>query len=379
MTTLLSTRPALDAPEEILGHKLHLEKHILARTARRYFITDLGTLGGTESFAYAINDSGHITGLSRTSGDASTHAFLYKNGAMTDLYPLNSQDVGTVGPTGINNAGQIASDAMSGGICLPAVLDSTTANITFLGSLGGVTDNAFNGAATAINDVGNAVGYSYLNKLLRHAFFYANGVMTDIGSFGGYSGAFAVNNDNIVVGFSSEEETGVAHAFVYANGVMTRIGPDTESYARGINNRGQVVGEFLAQGGFHAFLYSQGVFTDLGSPASPQTSAYAINNHGEIVGNTFVPVGSEYKQRAFILRDGNIVELNSLIPPGAGWDLSWAFDINNRGEIVGYGTVNQKFRAFLLTPASKDLLRHDGWKRFGFKNEGECTKFVEGK
>ena len=44
-------------------------------------MTDLGPLGGNDSTAYAINDSGQIVGDSETvSGD--DHAFIYSNGAM---------------------------------------------------------------------------------------------------------------------------------------------------------------------------------------------------------------------------------------------------------------------------------------------------------
>lgn len=54
-------------------------------------IIDLGTLpGGATSYATGINDAGQITGWSDTlqSGTSSPrpdHAFLYENGAMTDL------------------------------------------------------------------------------------------------------------------------------------------------------------------------------------------------------------------------------------------------------------------------------------------------------
>ena len=43
---------------------------------------DLGTLGGTESFAYGINDSGQVVGWSYTTGDSYSHAFLYSSGTM---------------------------------------------------------------------------------------------------------------------------------------------------------------------------------------------------------------------------------------------------------------------------------------------------------
>ena len=252
-----------------------------------YLVTDLGTLGGTQSFAYAINDNGQVVGLSRLAGDADIHAFLYSKGKMTDLYPLNSQDVVTVGPTSINNAGQIASGVIFDGIYYPAIYNSKTGEISTLGSLGGVTSYGFNGVATSINNIGQAAGYSYLDRNNRHAFLYNNGVISDIGSFGGYSFALAINDWGMIVGGSSDLYNGTSHAFLYTNGVMTDIDPSgdsdfsrSESYARGINNQGQVVGEFLTADGtaFHAFLYSEGVFTDLGSVDSPESVAYAIND-----------------------------------------------------------------------------------------------------
>jgi probable HAF family extracellular repeat protein len=184
-------------PETILGHRLLLEMgtrnattqranedyfittgkarslaHQRPAITHRYFVTDIGTLGGTESFAFAINDSGRVVGLSRIAGDATTHSFLYSNGRITDLYPLNSQDIQTVGPTGINNSGQIASGLVIGGVYSPAIFDSRT-GITLLGSLGGVTSYGFNGVATSINNRGDAVGYSYIDSINRHAFLYS--------------------------------------------------------------------------------------------------------------------------------------------------------------------------------------------------------------
>jgi probable HAF family extracellular repeat protein len=342
-----------------------------------YFITDLGTLGGSNSFAYAINDPGEVVGSSALEGDTQSHSFLYRAGVLTDLYPLNSQDILTVGPSGINNAGRIASGLVVDGVYVPAVLNSKSGELTLLGSLGGVTSFGFNGVATAINNAGDAVGYSYLDSITRHAFLYRNGVMTDIGSFGGSSGysvALGINSAETIVGFSSEESNGVAHAFVYQDGVMTRIGPFTESYAYHINSKGQVVGQFLTadQSEFHAFLYSNGVLTDLGIPGSPETLAYAINERGQIVGIASVPYESTcpdpdfgqqvpctlFKQEAFLYEQGQFQELNSLIPENSGWDLTWALDINNRGQIVGYGMLNGNFRAFLLTPCCSKPDQH---------------------
>jgi probable HAF family extracellular repeat protein len=44
-------------------------------------------------------------------------------------------------------------------------------------------------------------------------------------------------------------------------------------------------------------------------------------------------------------------DLNNLILPTSGWTLNYACDINDLGQIVGYGTnPNGVTHAFLLTP-----------------------------
>ena len=48
-------------------------------------IVDLGTLGGTWGRAFEISDAGHIIGWAETAGNASVHAFLIENEVMTDL------------------------------------------------------------------------------------------------------------------------------------------------------------------------------------------------------------------------------------------------------------------------------------------------------
>jgi probable HAF family extracellular repeat protein len=50
---------------------------------------DLGTLGGTDSDAYAVSDTGIVVGRSSTPGDAASHAFVWTpSGGMVDLVPL---------------------------------------------------------------------------------------------------------------------------------------------------------------------------------------------------------------------------------------------------------------------------------------------------
>ncbi|HEY7088018.1 MAG TPA: hypothetical protein VH518_08010, partial [Tepidisphaeraceae bacterium] len=181
--------PRLCSPQAILGHTLAFQRRAAASSSAkavavttsdtksvpvakahhipplRYFVRDLGTLGGTESFAYALNNFTQIVGLSRTAGDAATHSFIYANGHMRDLAPLNSEDILTVGPTGINDFGQIAAGVIANGIYVPAILDTRTHQIITLPTLGGVTTFGFNGVAMALNRSSDAVGYSYLDSL----------------------------------------------------------------------------------------------------------------------------------------------------------------------------------------------------------------------
>jgi len=140
-------------------------------------LIDLGTLGGTETFADSINDVGQVVGSSRLGGDQGSHAFFYANGVMRDIAPINSGEIRAANRIGLNNLGHIASGLDTGGTYYPATYNPQNGQTTSLGSLGCMS--GFCGVATAINDLGVTVGYSYLSLGgPRHAFIYRNGAMT---------------------------------------------------------------------------------------------------------------------------------------------------------------------------------------------------------
>ena len=106
-----------------------------------------------------------------------------------------------------------------------------------------------------------------------------------ITSLGGLSGSSfanvtALNNFGQVVGTSAN------HAFLWENGAMTDLGTlgGGLSAANAINDKGQIVGESTtANGEKHPFLWDNGVMKDLGFPGET-SSAHGINSHGYIVG-----------------------------------------------------------------------------------------------
>jgi probable HAF family extracellular repeat protein len=138
--------------------------------AIRYAVIDLGTLGGSFSLAYAINDRGQVDGFSTIPGDGAIHSFLFENKIMNDLGTLggpNSQSF-----AGLNNVPQVpgSSDTSTSDpngedfcgfgtnlICLGFVWQNGVT--TPLPTLGGN-----NSQAAGINDPGEVVGYAETSK-----------------------------------------------------------------------------------------------------------------------------------------------------------------------------------------------------------------------
>lgn len=72
--------------------------------------TNIGTLGGSYIFPWAINSKGQVTGQASPPGDATLHSFLWWKGVMTDLGEIPG-DFGSIA-FGLNDAGQVV-----GGSC----------------------------------------------------------------------------------------------------------------------------------------------------------------------------------------------------------------------------------------------------------------------
>jgi len=262
-------------------------------------LTDLGTLGGLQSTAFDINNSGQVVGWSEINMAHDTHAYLWQAGIMTDLGTLSGNPADLSEAMGVNEAGQVVGIAVTGyqGYNRAFLWDSASGMID-LGTLGGGNSTAY-----AINESGQVVGWANVVGGSIHGFLWQSGAMTDLGTLGG-----------------------------------------NYSRAADINQVGQIVGRSKTSAGpRHAFLWESGTMSDLGGS---DTDAVAINSAGVAVG--WMQVGGIYY--AALFRNGTITDLNTLIPPGSGWFLEEATDINDLGWIAGNGYHNGQYRGFLLIP-----------------------------
>jgi probable HAF family extracellular repeat protein len=188
-----------------------------------------------------------------------------------------------------------------------------------------------------INERGQVVGYSFGPGDEVHGFSWTRGVFTVVDPPDAVvTEAFGINNRGQVVGFYGDAG-GAVHGFVWSKGSFTKIDVPgaTGSGALDINDRGEIVGAYAdAQAKTHGFRVRKGVFTTIdppgavdvpGSPGFAATAPFGINNRGQVVGQYADAQGLH----AYLLDKGVYRTIDAPAGPG-----TTATDINDRAQIV---------------------------------------------
>lgn len=353
-----------------------------AAPGSRYVITDLNPTFGPQqpaesSDASALNDLGQVTVVGfrqegGASGPSQSQSFLYDGSKYVPLHLAQ--------PVALNNKGQavsydgISQDGVVSGFSFADVND--TFGQTYPGGINDQGRIVGTSTAAALQTFGSNVQQAALS----YVFLYQNGQVTRLDLFpqaGGVEAitlpgaASAINNTDqiagsLLTGDAPTNSQGKTHAFFYSNGLTTDLGTlgGDNSGATALNNRGQVVGYSDVFGSIpttlrykpgtplldtppvsaHAALWQNGTAIDISAPSAG--FATAINDQGQAVGS-FVPPQNEL--RAFVYRDGKFRDLNTLLV-NSGWTIPMATGINSKGQICGTGIYKGLYHAVLLTP-----------------------------
>jgi len=308
--------------------------------------TDLGILEeGYFSWALSVNNQGHAVGFAFNTipdpnsiacvpgfGCTQTRAFLWHDGVMHDLGTLGGSDAIA---SMVNNRGQVA------GVSYTGTDPSTNCFVVF-----------------------NSV-------LITHPFLWDKQKgMIDLGTLGGTCAQpNAINSRGQVVGVSNLAGDTSFHGFVWNRGVLSDIGTlgGSLSSAVWVNDAGDVIGGSLLPGDGvgHGFLLKHGRMIDLGTlnDGNQCSNVWSINASEQIVGGSLDCQNPQNGTGHASLWEsgGPMVDLNTLVTSGSDLILTYAFFINDRGEIAAQGALpNNDSHAVVLVPCDENHPNIDG-------------------
>ena len=311
-------------------------------------IRDIGTLGGASAAFGALNDHGHITGVSLATGGGAPvgHAYLWsKATGMRDLHRADAPS-GVSSGVAINNKGWVAGYAstVAAGTPYRAFRWTPASGLVNLGAF------ARNSYANAINDAGTVVGYSdAVEPIFSRAFKWteAGGLQSLVSTASVATVANDINEAGKIVGTGTDDLGFNDRALLWTpQGTQVDLGTDFSffSYADHINEKDLVIGQELYNSVESlGFVRSRAHGVLRFGTAGVDTSYVAdLNNLGQVVGYL--------NFRAFVwTRSGGTVDLNTRIPGAPpGLTLTSAVAISDNGSIVAVGNTG----LVLLVPSA---------------------------
>lgn len=313
-----------------------------------YTVVDLepGVVTLVPSKPFGISNDGTMV-----AGTRGSVAFVWREGVGFTTLP-NLPGYSSSAAYAVDAAGA-ACGTQTGPSDSQAVRYDADGTLHMLGTLGGASSfgKEMNAAGAIVGDALTAAGDT-------HAFHWTAGAgMIDLVPSAVTSHAGDVNDLGWVTGFTGPGgvlTTDRAFRWTPTGGFVDLGIPGgfKNSHGFGINLAGQVCGSAQnAAGTVGAWVrYTDGAgWQYLLTNAGKANTAWKLNDFAQVVGETHQDSGSLH--RAAIYTDGiGIQDLNALIDPAQGWLLRAAYDINERGQIVGWGEHDGSWHGYRLDP-----------------------------
>jgi probable HAF family extracellular repeat protein len=229
----------------------------------------------------------------------------------------------------------------------------------------GTFPGAVASSARAVNNIGQVVGtwHTTTSNNTAVAFFWEDDEMVDLGPDLGtaHSWAADINDLGQVTGWRGPGSFLSGSAYVWQNGAVIDIGfipGGTYGNGQAINNQGQVVVTGRPEGPdvvTHTYLWQHGTWTGpIMRDDCESCQGTDINDTGVVVGRCRLAATGTWF--GFVWSDGELRDLNDLLP----WDwepvIETAYAINASGQIAAYTSDG----AVLLTPIAPPLGDIDG-------------------
>ncbi|MBU1086932.1 MAG: hypothetical protein KKD05_05365, partial [Candidatus Omnitrophica bacterium] len=318
------------------------------------------------------------------------------------------RDLGVWDPVDINNNGQIVGSLYS----MPALWENGEVNVL----------SYEQGIACGINDSGQIAGTLGISAVSEKAFLWENGALTQLPTDGSDYNCYAIdiNEQGQVYGGVLLEDQLWGSVGYWENNVFIFVkapdyippslsSPASYKYyrARITNDIGDIIGNSIVLPAIFGPTGDIWIFGDNLPPVPKIDGWYPvylpisdINDNKQIVGDGFISQGNGYvlldfsaesnnnfdvvvgslNGHAAIYENGIIENLNDLIPSNSGWILDSARAINDKGQIVCYGTLNGTSKVCLLTPSTVYGLSDPGtefpvnYENYGiFSNQSTST------
>ncbi len=316
-------------------------------------VVALQGLGGIGSFANDINNHGDIVGQAQLPGGLGTSAVRWDaNGIPVALGALGSSSISEA--IAINNNGMIVGFSEDSNSLRSGTLwDGRGGMVDIHSAIGSI------GASIPwdINDSGVIVGQASINPGFSKGFIWdqTNPVMV-AGTPDVYQGGAnrGINNSGQIVGsgffFGDPDDAILAvpdDRGRYEYPVIAPIGFNF-SNATSINDSGMMVGHTSfgsTTSGWNAVIYTpdeRDPVQVLGTlPTLDTSEALDVNENGMVVGYAWDGTGSGIDPRAWAWIDGTMYDLNDLLDDRSEFEiLSRATGVNDHGDIVGFGRLN---------------------------------------